>query len=261
MHPHYDLMRQLAGERAEFIRLLPIGASPHTFDPTPQDVVRVADADLVVFNGGLDTWLLDLVAASGTDAPVLELMSELEPTHLIGEGDDANPHVWLNPQLMADAVPIFVAALSRADPEGATLYKGQGDALAQELAALDRRLLKMLEPVRGQAFVPFHNAWPYFTRRYGLEQVAVIEPAPGREPSPAYLADALGLIRTSRTKALFSEVQLPQRPAEVLAEEAGLPLYVLDPEGGGTSDAETYQAFMEKNARIIAQALAHTGDK
>ncbi len=259
MHPHYDLVRQIAGDRAEVTRLLPIGASPHTFDPTPQDVVRVSDANLVILNGGLDTWLLDLVEASGTDAPIIELVTKLEFERIGGdeaEGESSfNPHIWLDPVIMADVVPIFVTAMSEIDPQGAVTYRANGHALVKELRALDQELSATLAPAKGAAFVPFHNAWPYFTRRYGLDQVAVIEPAPGREPSPSYIAEALVLIRDSGAKAIFSEVQLPQRPAEVVAAEAGLPLYMLDPEGGGTSDAETYADFMLKNAQTIAEAL------
>lgn len=258
MHPHYDLVRQIAGGRAEVTRLLPLGASPHTFDPTPQDVVRISEASLIVLNGGLDTWLLDLVAASGTDAPVLELVTELE-FERIGGDTNFNPHIWLDPAIMADAVPVFVSALSEVDPPGAATYRANGQALVEALRALDRELSATLAPAEGAAFVPFHNAWPYFARRYGLDQVAVIEPAPGREPSPSYLAEALTVIRDSGAKAIFSEVQLSQRPAEIVAAEAGLPLYLLDPEGGGTSDAETYGAFMRKNARTIARALGTTG--
>ncbi|ADI13991.1 metal ABC transporter substrate-binding protein [Truepera radiovictrix] len=267
MHPHYDLIRQITAGEAEVVRLLPIGASPHTFDPTPRDVARVGAADLVIFNGGVDAWLHNLVAASGTDAPLLELMAVLDLDAAAegarprdrGVGDDhrgVNPHVWLDPVLMAQAVPHFVDALAAVDPAREALYRANGEALVADLEALHAELTEILAPVAGAPFVPFHDAWPYFTARYGLEQVVVIEPAPGREPTPSYLAEALALIEASGARAIFNEVQLPARPAEVLAEQAGVALYTLDPEGGGTSDEETYQAFMRDNARTIAEALS-----
>lgn len=308
MHPHYDLVRQITGGEAEVVRLLPIGASPHTFDPTPRDVARIAEADLVVFNGGVDEWLHNLVAASGTDAPTLELMAVLdveaasgddpadhhddhhddhaeseptesehteseptesehaEPEHDAheAEGEHAhehdhsgvNPHVWLDPVLMAQAVPHLVEALAAVDPERAEVYEANGEALVADLEALHAELTEILAPVAGAPFVPFHDAWPYFTARYGLEQVVVIEPSPGREPTPSYLAETLALIESSGAPAIFNEVQLPARPAEILAEQAGVALYTLDPEGGGTSDEETYRDFMLENARTVAEALS-----
>lgn len=278
LHPHFDLVRQLAGERATVTRVLPLGASPHTFEPTPQDVVAIAEADVIVMNGGLDEWLLDLVDASGTDAEVLELLSVLPFEPITGEehehegegeaheeevpeegGHDheagVNPHVWTDPQLMAAAVPLLVEALSAADPEGAATYEANGEVLEQDLAALDADLAGLLTPVQDAPFIPYHDAWPYFVRRYGLNQVAVLEPAPGREPSPSYLADVLGTIADTGATALFTDVQLPARPAELVAAESGVPLYTLDPEGGGFGD-ESYQALMRRNAETIAEGLS-----
>lgn len=104
-------------------------------------------------------------------------------------------------------------------------------------------------------FIPYHDAWPYFVRRYGLDQVAVLEPAPGREPSPSYLAGVLGTIADTGATALFVDVQLPARPAELVAAEAGVPLYTLDPEGGGFGEL-SYQALMRRNAEIIVAGLS-----
>jgi ABC-type Zn uptake system ZnuABC Zn-binding protein ZnuA len=278
LHPHYDLVRQIVGNHATVIRLLPIGASPHTFDPTPRDVARVASADLVVFNGGLDEWVLGLVEASGTWAQVLELMEVLDFAPIEGDDHDdppggesaveepqlsdehadhdgINPHIWLDPILMIQAVPLIVEALSAVDPDNAEAYRSNGAALVADLEALHTELEAILAPVAGEAFVPFHDAWPYFARRYGLNFVIEIEPFPGREPSPRYLAEALRLIEASGAKAIFSERQLPSRPAEIVAESAGVALYVLDPEGGGLREDETYQDLMRYNAHTIAEAL------
>lgn len=271
LHPHFDLVRQLAGERGTVTRILPLGASPHTFEPTPRDVATIAEADVVILNGGLDEWLQDLVTASGTDAEVLELLGVLPFEPITGEehehegeapdeeGHDheagVNPHVWTDPRLMAAAVPLLVEALSAADPEGDRAFEANGAALVRDLTALDAELAELLEPVQDAPFVPYHDAWPYFVRRYGLNQVAVIEPAPGREPSPSYLAGVLGTVAETGARALFTDVQLPARPAELVAEEAGVALYTLDPEGGGFGDL-SYGALMRRNAQTIAEGLS-----
>ncbi len=260
IHPYSALVRDIVGENTEVVQVLPSGASPHTFDPTPQDVARLASADLVVFNGVVDEWLTDLVGASGTDAPVLEVMNELTFKPVAGdpdEGETVNPHIWLDPSLMTQAVPLIVNRLAEVDPAHAADYKANGEAVVTELRALDAELKETLAPFQGAAFVPFHDAWPYFARHYGLDLVVAIEPAPGREPSPGYIADALSLIEGSGAKAIFSEVQLPARPAEVVAESAGLPLYLLDPLGGG-EETESYADLLRYNASTIATALGDT---
>ena len=261
IHPYAALIQEIAGQDATVVQLLPSGASPHTFDPTPQDVIKLTSADLVVFNGVLDEWLTDLVAASGTDAPVLEVMTKLDFKPVAGDDETSekalegvNPHIWLDPVLMQQAAPLIAEQLAQVDPEHAADYRANGAKLTKELGALETELQGTLEPLKGAAFVPFHDAWPYFARRFGLDLVVEIEPAPGREPSPAYIADALSLIEGSGAKAIFSEPELPARPAEVVAENAGLPLYILDPLGG-SKETQSYAELMRYNARTLVTAL------
>jgi ABC-type Zn uptake system ZnuABC Zn-binding protein ZnuA len=267
LHPYFEVTRVIAGEHADVVRLLPPGASPHTFDPTPRDVGRIARSDLVIMNGGLDLWLRDLVEASGTRAPVLEIvavpavqdvMREAFPDLVAVDAGGAvigfNPHVWLDPLVMVAAVDAIADALAELDAEHAAHYRANADALQRELRDLHDELLVTLEPVRGAAFVPFHDAWPYFAARYGLDLIVEIEPFPGREPSPNYLRDALGKIAGSGAKAVFSEVQLNRRPAEVVAADAGVALFELDPLGGA-SDREGYADLLRFNAAVLVEAL------
>ncbi len=271
MQPQYDLVRQIAGDVASVTRVLPIGASPHTFEPTPSDVAALVDADLVVTSGVIDDWLLTVVEASGTEASVVTLIDTLTFEPIVEEEHDhegeaeahdqehrlehVNPHIWNDPLLMAGAVPVLVKALSRAAPAQAETFAESGEALRQSLIALDTDLAELLTPVQDAPFVPFHDAWPYFVRRYGLNQVAIIEPAPGREPSPSYIAEVLGQLQATGAKAIFNDAQLPARPAEVIAQEAGVALYTLDPEGGGVNGEQSYQDLMRQNARTILEAL------
>jgi zinc transport system substrate-binding protein len=267
IHPYYDLLLQLAGDHAEVVRVLPPGASPHTFDPTPRDVTRIARADLVIMNGGLDLWLRDLVDASGTRAPVVEVIAlpavraALEAAFpdlvAVGAGDAVigfNAHVWLDPLVVRAALPELAEALARVDPANAEAYRARAQALDAELSALHAELSETLAPISGAAFVPFHDAWPYFAARYGLDLVVEIEPFPGREPSPAYVREALALIQASGAAAIFSETQLSRRPAEVVAAEAGVALFELDPIGG-MPGRERYQDLLRFNAAVLLEGL------
>ncbi len=267
LHPLYDLMRQLAADDAEVVRMLPPGASDHGYDPTPRDVMRVVDADLIVLNGGLDLWLLDLAEASGSAAPVVELIAlpsvlaalradfaDLVPEDASGVLPGFNVHVWLDPLLMAAAVPDLAEALAAVDPASAAGYRARAEDLVASLLALHDELSETLAPVAGAPLVPFHHAWPYFAARYGLRLIVEIEPYPGREPSPAYLREALRLVRDSGAKTIFSEVQLNRRPAEVLAAEAGVALFELDPLGGFPG-RESYQEMMRWNAAVLLEGL------
>ena len=266
IHPLYDVVRQVAGDDADVVRILPVGASPHVFDPTPRDVARLARADLAVTVGGLDLWLRDLLDAAGGRAVRLELLALPAVRDLLtrdfpelAPGDGAsvlawNAHLWLDPRTVVAALPDLAAALSEVDPEHAEGYRTRAAALAADLTALDAELAATLAPVAGAAFVPFHDAWPYFAARYGLDLIVEIEPFPGREPSPAYLGMALRLVRESGARAIFSETQLNRRPAQVVADEAGVALFELDPLGGA-ADRGTYQELLRWNARVLLEGL------
>jgi len=263
--PYFDLTRQVAGEHANVTLLLPPGVSPHTFDPSPRDVRRIAQADLVIMNGGdgIDSWLLRLFKASGSQAQILDIFAALNFRERVAElyGPEfysegfINSHLWLDARLMAELPLLIAAALAEKNPAQADTYRANAERLTAELLALDAELQATLAPISGAAFVPFHDAWPYFAVRYGLNLIVEIEPFPGREPTPAYLQYALGLIEQSGAKAVFSERQLNPRPAEVVAEQAGVRLYVLDPVGGAP-DTASYQSMMRFNAEVLLAALA-----
>ena len=267
IHPLFDLVRDVAGEHADVVRVLPAGASPHTFDPTPRDVGRIVAADLVVFNGALDLWLRELVEASGSRAPLVEVIADERVQAVLRDtfpdlvAVDAggavvgfNPHVWLDPLVMREAATLVAEALAAVAPDQADAFAANAARLREELLALDAELRETLAPVRGAAFVPFHDAWPYFAARYGLDLIVEIEPFPGREPSPAYLRYALDKIRDSGASAVFSEVQLNRRPAEVVADEAGVALFELDPLGG-LGGRDRYAELLRANAAVILEAL------
>lgn len=290
IHPYADLARQIAGDAAEVVTLLPAGASPHAYDPSPSQATALANADVVVMNGGIDAWLARLVEATAPTADHLVILETIAFTpvemheHQDGEeavepaetqdahgdeqadghdgaaavGDDllfVNPHVWLDPTLAARAVTAMAETFARAAPTRAAMFQANAAALAEELIALDTELAEILAPAAGAPFVPFHDAWPYFAQRYGLDVVVSLEPFPGREPSPRYVADAVALVRAAGARAVFGERQLNPRPAEVVAESAGVRLVILDPIGGAPGP-ERYQDLMRENARKIVDALA-----
>jgi zinc transport system substrate-binding protein len=269
IEPYGDLVRQLTEDLASVEVVMPPGASPHTFEPTPRMTAGLANADLVVLNGGVDEWLHDMVAAVNPDVRVVEALAILEgtlasrqpesgsgdtpaDTSAAHDHDGRNPHVWLDPSLAAEVLQEVGRVLAEVDPANRAVYLERAMILGEELAALDIELARTLEPVAGAPFIPFHDAWPYFARRYGLDLVMEIEPFPGREPSPRYLAEVVSAIRRNRAPAIFNEVGLSERPARVLAAEAGVAVHLLDPLGGPQG---SYQEMMRRNAATILDAL------
>ena len=228
-------------------------------------------------NGGLDLWLNRLIEAAAAGTPVLVVIEaiDFEPLegHEHGEHDDhddhdhsegehdeddhavtANPHIWLDPALMLQAADQIAAALAAVDPASADTYRTNAERLKAELRQLDQQLAHLLAPAAGAPFVPFHDAWVYFAERYDLNIVVTLEPFPGREPSPRYVAEAVQSVIASGARVIFAERQLGSRSAEVVAESAGVTVAMLDPIGGAPGPV-TYDALLLENAAIIVEAL------
>lgn len=267
IHPWADLVSRVGGEDVEVTALLPAGASPHAFEPLPSQATLLGQADLVVLNGGLDGWLARLLDAVAPAARRLVLMDLVDfvpiqaDEHDSVEGsrpavaDAANPHIWLDPVVAARAVAVVATELSTLRPESAQRFESRARALEAELAQLDADLTSLLAPVRDRPFVPFHDAWAYFARRYRLNLVATLEPFPGREPSARYVAETVLAVRRAGARVIFDERQLSGRTARVVAESGGLQVVTLDPIGGPPGP-ESYFDLLRHNARLIAEALA-----
>lgn len=268
IQPWADLVARVGGDLVAIETLLPAGASPHAFEPTPSQAMTLASADLVVLNGGLDSWLSRLLDAVAPDVERLVLMDVLQFVPLQGhdhadEGsahDDAeleaaNPHIWLDPVIAGQAVRQLEERLSSLLPANAEELHARAEALVAQIAELDQELATQLAGVSDEPFVPFHDAWAYFARRYGLDLVATLEPFPGREPSVRYVAETILTIRDSGARVIFDERQLGGRTARVVAESGGLKVVTLDPIGGPPGP-EGYVELLRYNAELIADALS-----
>lgn len=267
IEPLAMLVREIGGDRVEVAVLVPPGASPHTFEPQPSDVAALARAALLVEMGaGLDAWVRALAAAAApapprttvADAPGLALLaapgSHEQDGHAAGARVD--PHVWLDPIRVRDAiVPALVAALAARDPDGGAAFEQRAAAFRAQLDTLDAEVRRTLA-AHGTRFVAFHAAWRYFAERYGLEQVGVVEEAPGEEPAPRALAALVTRAREAHVPAILVEPQLSPRVAKVLAAEFGATTVLVDPNGDPTDPARsTYAGLMRWNAQAFARAL------
>jgi len=259
-----DLVGQVGGARVDVVSLVPKGGEVHTFDPTPADVQRVTDAQLIVMNGlGLDKWLADLVTDAGTSAPLLKLAEDLQGVELLtgdGEpGEEFNPHLWLNVAYASKYVDRIQEALTAAAPADAATFASGADAYRTRLAELDAFAKSELAkvPASDRKVVAFHEAFPYFAAAYGLEIVGTIVSAPGQDPSAGELADLVAAIRDNGVKAIFAEAQFSDDLVQTLADETGASVVAnLYNDSVGDAPADTYEGMMRWNIARVMEALA-----
>jgi len=263
------VLRELGGDRVAVAVLVPPGASPHTFEPQPSDVSALARARLLVeAGGGLDGWVHALLSAAQAKPALLTLLAlpGLDPLPAIagahgdakahGDAQRFDPHAWLDPIRVRDVLaPALAAQLGALDPEGRAHYEAARNAFAAKLTALDAEIRATLAG-RGRRFLAFHAAWRYFAQRYQLEEVGVIEEAPGEEPTPRELGALSRRARDAKLPAILIEPQLSPRIAEMLASDLDAALVTVDPNGDPTDpERASYEGLMRFNARAFARAL------
>ncbi len=249
--PIADIVRQVGRDDVEVVTLLPAGASPHTFEPSPAQIRDVAHARVFVQIGaGLDDWGAKLLAARGNGLTVVKLTEGLPLTN----GD---PHIWLDPILMRDhAVPMIVQALSAADPSRRAAFERAAAEFQSALTRLDGETRQALAPVANKNYVAFHSAWRYFGERYGLHEAAVIETSPGKEPSAREIAAVVKAARAAHVHAILIEPQFNSRLAEQVAREFGGETLTVDPTGGpDIPGLNGYISLMQHNVRVFVKAL------
>ncbi len=260
--PLADFVHEVGGEGVQVTNLLPPGASPHTFEPTPSQARAASEADLVIRIGlDADHWIDGLLPSN---VPVITA-AELDGIELIYEGqsheheverrEGANPHVWLDPVYAKVISSAIASKLAKLDPAGKAEYEKNLSGYLAELDSLDAEIRTAVKGFGSKAYVSFHPAWVYFARRYGLQRVAVIAESPGKEPTPRHLAEVIEAVRKSGAKAVFAEPQLSPKAARVIAREAGVEVLFLDPLG---RQKESYVEMMTRNLEALSEAM---GDK
>ena len=257
--PLAAILGEIVGERGDATCLLAPGASPHTYEPKPSDIKAVEKATGFFFaQKDLDGWALSFAQANRIE--MFELVPENLRREMVPHGHShershvPDGHFWMSPLTVKAALPALVSELVRLDPSGAAVYEANAESFAAKLDALHDGVSEMLEPLVGEYLLLVHPSFLYFMADYGLELAGVVEPSPGKEPTPKSMLELIAAAKEHSVKAIFTEPQLPEAPVRALAEETGLPIYTLDPLGG-VPGRTTYGELMLYNAEAIAKAL------
>ncbi|MBI5802935.1 MAG: zinc ABC transporter substrate-binding protein [Verrucomicrobia bacterium] len=270
--PVYCFTANVAGDHAEVENLLPANVGPHDYQFAPRDLRKLSGAQLFIVNGhGMEDWLAKAMkAAKGSQPPTVieayagvpkaRLITELPHIHLPGEHghhhhDGPNPHLWLDPTLAAHAVTNILAALQKADPKNAAGYAANAARYVERLHALDRDLAAALAPAKGRRIVTYHHAFPYFTRRYGLDLIGVIEEVPDNEPSAKYLAALLKVMREKDVRVIFTEPQFSPKLAQRISRDAKVPVAELDTLETGPLKPTAYEEGLRRNLNTLLRHL------
>lgn len=272
-----DLVKNVAGDEAEVVTLVGPDGDAHTFDPSPQDGMAVADCAVIFENGvGFETWLDKLYTSSGSKATRVVVTTGLEfregqchhskaEREKLGDAHEHedDPHVWHDVRNAIHMVGIIRDKLCELDPSHAERYRANGAAYLAKLEALHAWVEKEVEaiPADRRKLVTNHDTFGYFADRYGFTvagtALASVSTEAG-DPSAAEFAKLIESVKATRVPAIFAENVHNPKLMERLATEAGVklapPLYT-DALGKPGTAGDTYEKMVRHNVSTIVAAL------
>jgi zinc transport system substrate-binding protein len=238
--PQKYFVEQIGGDLVDVAVMVEPGASPHTYEPKPKQMVALAKT-AIYFAIGVPfeaTWL-EKIAATNPNMLVVHTEADIKKIPMRGhhhQGPELeqdhhgikDPHVWLSPPLVMIQARNILQALLRVDPAYGSVYEKNYNSFMKELVVLDAEIRAALEG-KGQdvEFMVFHPAWGYFAQAYGIEQVAIeIE---GKQPKPAELLYLIQYAKERGIKVIFAQPQFSWQVAQTIAKSIDGQIVFVDP--------------------------------
>lgn len=294
-YPIYEFAKEIGGEDANVINLLPIGVEAHDWTPRSQDIINTSKAQLFLFNGaGFEGWVPNFLQGidSKSEVKAVEVSkgitlievgeddghghshshgeADADADHSHGEADHeelseetadhlVDPHTWVSPKSAIIIAENIKNSFVEVDPAHKENYESRYAALNQKLKDLDARFTESLSKTTKKEIVTSHAAFGYLTRDYGLTQHAIMGLSPDAEPLAQDLLDLKTLVIEEGIQYIFFEELVSDKLANTLASETGAQTLVLNPLEGLTQEqekaGETYVSLMEKNLQNLVKAL------
>ncbi len=265
LFPQYDFARNIAGERMHIEILLPAGIDSHAFDPSVSDILKMNDADMVIYTGAdMESWAQTFIDAADSDIAVLDLSEGFDMGHDHEEHGHAHedPHIWTSPKNAMGIVVSICNAFCELDPAGAEYYRANADAYIKELQALSDTLEALSEGANDKTLYfggkfSFHHlmvdySFSYMTLYDGCSESA--------EPSAKRLTELTGLMKKENARVIFYPELSAGSAAQSIAADTGAKAVVLHSchnlSQTEYEQGESYLSLMQKNLQKIEEAIS-----
>ena len=258
-----DLARNVAGDRLKVQSIVKPGSEIHGYQPTPSDIERASQADLIVENGlGLELWARKFTANAG-NIPSVTLSEGMDPL-LIEEDAYAgkpNPHAWMSPQRTMAYVDQLEQAFRRLDPAGAEQFSANAAAYKQQLQDLDDELRSALDaiPAERRVLVSCEGAFTYLARDYGLDEAYLWPVNAESQVTPKRMARLINTVRDRQIPAIFCESTVSDKAQRQVAAESGARFggtFYVDSLSTAEGPAPTLLELQRHNVALLIDGLA-----
>jgi ABC-type Zn uptake system ZnuABC Zn-binding protein ZnuA len=263
-----DIAQNVAGDRLHVESMMPFAVDPHTYEPSPGDVRKVAQCQVLIVNGaGYEAFQERLLKNAGGNPFVIVASKGLTSRkahegEIVENPNEADPHFWLDPTNVIRYVENIRDGLSQADPDGAATYARNADTYTAELKKLDAWIREQSArvPAERRMLVTSHDCFGYFSDRYGFKIVGTIIPSVSTEamPSARQIAELVDHIRAAHAPAIFVEPETNPQLAQQVARETGVKVVTdlyLETLTDKDGPAPTYMKMMQHNVNRIVSTL------
>jgi ABC-type Zn uptake system ZnuABC Zn-binding protein ZnuA len=223
-----DLAQNVAGDRLQVQTLIPLGMDPHEYEPTPQDVARLSNSQVLIVNGiGYEFWLQKTLDGVGGSRQIITATAGMTPlSDPSGTEAAGDPHMWLDVSKTVKYVENIRDGLTLADPAGKDAYAQNANAYIVKLNQLDQWIKDQVSqiPADKRLLVTNHDALGYFSKAYGFTVVGTVIPSVTTDASPSaqQMTDLIQLIKSSGAPAIFVETGVNTQ----LADQIGLETHI-----------------------------------
>ncbi|APH72148.1 iron ABC transporter substrate-binding protein [Aquibium oceanicum] len=258
-----DMARNVAGDAADVDSITKPGAEIHNYQPTPGDILKAQDANLILWNGlNLELWF-ERFFTNLRDVPSVVVSDGVEPMS-ISEGPytgKPNPHAWMSPSDALIYIDNIRKALSQYDPENSDVYAANAKAYAEKITSeiAPRRELLGRIPQERRWLATSEGAFSYLARDFGLKELYLWPINADSQGTPQQIRKVIDAMRDNEVPAIFSENTVSDKPARQVARETGAKyggvLYV-DSLSEADGPVPTYLDLMRVTTETIAKGLA-----
>lgn len=270
------LAGEVGGEDAEVVSLAKGYQDPHFVDGKPSFLLKLRAADMFI-QIGLEmevAWAPGLLANArnprilpGSDGFLdasegCEILQVPQGKVDRAQGDAhplGNPHYWTDPENGRVIARSIARRMEKLRPEKAAAFAARLAAFEKRLDEAEARWKALLEPHRGAPVVTYHNSWPNFAKRFGLEVFDFVEPKPGVPPSPQHVQKLEERMRERKVRVVLMEPYFDARLPEKIARETGARLLPFPPSVGGTPGIASYLDLFDSNLKALAAILEGDG--
>jgi len=269
-----DIARQVGGDRVSVYSIAKPNQDLHMIEPRPSDVSRIARADLVVCIGlDLDLWMDALLNRAGNgrvnrggpgyvDASVGIHRLDVPQKQITGASGDihvyGNPHYWLDP-LNGEVISAnILGGLKRVSPRDADYFEKNRNAFLADLRSAMRRWQEKLSPYHGCKIVNYHDAWPYFARRFNLKVLGCIEPKPGIPPTASHVVSLIQQIKAEKQPVVIADAAYySDKAAKTIAARTGAEFVVIPSSVGGAKGADNFFSLFDHIVDGLVRGFSH----